>query len=451
MLRIAYAKLTKRRFAITLYQSTNLQTAADHRGPSSDLKTASLTRGRLTLGGWPMSRQLFKLLSTISACIILSACGNSDNTTAKNHSENNNTSNTDDVKSADSSNYDILITNGQVIVGDGSPAISADIGITGDVIELLGDGSSSTAARTIDAAGLTVAPGFIDMHTHADDALGNPEYSPLLNFLMQGVTTVRPGADGSGSYEIARTKAEWEANGMGLNATMFAGHRVIREAVMGDDQLRSPTAEELAEMSSLVRAAMEEGAWGLSAQLEYGGYEVHVTTDEMIEIAKPVADYDGFYVAHIRDEASKFMDSVDETIAIGEGAGIRTNVTHIKATGRDNWGTMYDVVKRINDARAEGVPITADQYPFLQGAPIDYVTALIDVPQSLDELYQLSQGVHEGDVTAEGPDNGRALFVEKLQAALRDPEMREQLKQSTYEDRVANPSPVAVGAGRIFE
>lgn len=387
-----------------------------------------------------MIQATLKSTALLCALSMTSACG--DRTPS---SEAISTTNvvSPETTASDIKEYDVLIANGSVYIGDGSPAIEADIAVKGDTILLVGDASDSESLRIIDATGLVVAPGFIDMHTHVDDAFSDPDLSPIVNYVIQGVTTVRPGADGSGSYEIAKTKAAWEANGMGANAVMFAGHRVIREKVMGEDQLRSPTQAELDEMKSLVRKAMDEGAWGLSAQLEYGGYETFVTTDEMIELSRPVADYDGFYVAHIRDEASKLVDAVNETIAIGEGAGIRTNVTHLKATGRDNWGVMRDVVQVINDARVRGVEITADQYPFLQGAPIDYITALIDIPESMDELYQLSQGVHEGDISANTGANNRTQFVEKLQAALQDPQMREQLKQSTYEQRVADPSPVA--------
>ena len=336
--------------------------------------------------------------------------------------------------------FDILITGGRAIIGDGAPAVEADIGVVGDTITEIGRLSGRSAATVIDADGLIVAPGFIDMHTHVDDAFGDPALSPVLNYLFQGVTTVRPGADGFGSYDIAGTKQAWESNGMGTNAVMFAPHRVIRNTVMSDDQLRAPTAEELAAMVALVEKAMQEGAWGVSAQLEYGGYETYVTTEEMIAFSRPVADFGGFYVSHIRNEASGILDAINETIEIGAAIGTRTSVTHLKATGRDNWGLMKDAVALINDARARGVDIVADQYPFLQGAPIDYVTALIDIPPTMEELYALSMQLGEPDMGIADQEGAREKFVVKLQAALRDPEMREQLKQSTYEQRQENPS-----------
>ena len=339
--------------------------------------------------------------------------------------------------------FDILIKNGRVVDGTGNPWIYADIGIVGDTIMEIGDLDGRTAATVIDAEGLVVSPGFIDMHTHVDEGLGDPELSANLNYLLQGVTTVRPGADGYGSYKIAETKQRWESHGIGTNAAMLAGHHVIRHEVMGEDQLRPPTAEELARMQALVRQAMEEGAWGLSAQLEYAGFNIHVTTEEMIEVTRPIADFGGFYISHMRDEASEIAAAIQESIDIGQGAGVRVSVTHLKATGRNNWGLMRDAVALINEARADGIQIVADQYPFLQGAPIDFITALIDVPRDMETLYELSRGVEESDMAVADQTEARARFVAALQAALRDPAARERLRHSTYEQRLDNPSAVA--------
>ena len=345
--------------------------------------------------------------------------------------------------SGQNSQYDILIKNGRVIDGTGNPWYYADVGVDGDRIAAIGDLSNATGRETIDATNLVVAPGFIDMHTHVDDGFGDPDRSAILNYLIQGVTTVRPGADGSGRYEILGLKSLWEDNGMGVNAVPFAGFAVIRREVLGDDQLRSPTKAELERMKALVRRAMEEGAWGMSAQLEYGGFNIHVTTEELIELSKVVGEFDGFYVAHIRDEAGQLVEAVHETIAISEGAGVPVNVTHLKATGRSNWGLMRDAVAEINKARARGVMITADQYPFLQGAPIDYITALIDVPPDMQPLYELARSIEERDIAVDDQTERRQQYVSALQDALRDPSMRSRLRESTYEKRADNPSSVA--------
>ena len=338
---------------------------------------------------------------------------------------------------------DLVIRDGRIVNGTGNPWFHADVGISGDTIVAVGDLSGAAARQTIDASGLIVAPGFIDMHTHVDDGFADASTSANLNYLLQGVTTVRPGADGSGSYAIDEQKRSWEENGIGTNAVPFAGYTVIRHEVLGEDQLRAPTAAEMEHMKSLVRRAMNEGAWGISAQLEYDGFNLYVTTEEMVEVASVVRDYGGIYTAHIRDEASDIVAAVEETIAIGERAGIPVNVTHIKATGRDNWGLMRSAVASINSARARGVAITADQYPFLQGAPIDYITALIDIPEDMQPLHDMSQQLREpGGATPETPEL-RQRFNAELQAALRDPERRERLRQSTYEQRPDNPSAVA--------
>lgn len=343
----------------------------------------------------------------------------------------------------ESPELDLVIRHGRVVNGTGNPWFQADVGIMGDRIEAIGDLSDTAARQTIDASGLIVAPGFIDMHTHVDDGFADASTSANLNYLLQGVTTVRPGADGSGSYAIDEQTRLWEENGIGTNAVPFAGFTVIRHEVLGEDQLRAPTAGEMERMKSLVRRAMNEGAWGISAQLEYDGFNLYVTTEEMVEVASVVRDYGGFYVAHIRDEASDFVAAVEETIEIGERAGIPVNVTHIKATGRDNWGLMRSAVASIESARERGVAITADQYPFLQGAPIDYITALIDIPEDMQPLHDMSQQLREPGGTAPETPELRQRFNAELQAALRDPERRERLRRSTYEQRPDNPGAVA--------
>ena len=343
----------------------------------------------------------------------------------------------------ESTELDLVIRDGRIVNGTGNPWFLADVGISGDTIVTVGDLSGAAARQAIDASGLIVVPGFIDMHTHVDDGFADASTSANLNYLLQGVTTVRPGADGSGSYAIDEQTRLWEENGIGTNAVPFAGFTVIRHEVLGEDQLRAPTAAEMEHMQSLVRRAMNEGAWGISAQLEYDGFNLYVTTDEMVEVASVVRDYGGIYTAHIRDEASDIVAAVEETIAIGERAGIPVNVTHIKATGRDNWGLMRSAVASINSARARGVAITADQYPFLQGAPIDYITALIDIPEDLQPLHDMSQQLREPGGTAPEMPELRQRFNAELQAALRDPELRERLRRSTYEQRPDNPSAVA--------
>ncbi len=165
---------------------------------------------------------------------------------------------------APADDFDLLIRNGRIVNGTGNPWFVADVGIRGDTIAEIGDLSSRGASRRIDADRLVVAPGFIDLHTHVDDAFDSTEANAILNYLIQGVTTVRTGSDGSGSFRIAATKERWEAGGIGANAVMMAPFNSIRREVMGEDNQRGATPEEIARMRSMVSQGMSDGAWGIS-------------------------------------------------------------------------------------------------------------------------------------------------------------------------------------------
>lgn len=341
-------------------------------------------------------------------------------------------------------NFDILVINGKITNGTGNPWFYGDVGIKGNTIVAIGDLSGNTASTIIDAKGLIVAPGFIDLHTHCDDnGLGEPGSNANLNYLIQGTTTVRTGSCGAGTYKIAETKAAWEKQGIGTNAVLLVGNIPIREQVMGDDQLRAPSPEEIKQMQDLVRQAMHEGAWGLSAGLEYGGYNKVVTTEEVIAITQPVAEYDGVYTSHMRDEAAFILDAINETIRIGEETGVPVNCTHIKVTGKNNWGLMREAVKLINDARTRGLAVTADQYPYLQGSPIGFITELVDVPEDMEPFTELRNKLWDRNMSEKERGQTRQQYVTALQEALKDPIKRELIRASTYEDRLDNPSAVA--------
>jgi N-acyl-D-amino-acid deacylase len=339
--------------------------------------------------------------------------------------------------------FDILITNGKIINGTGNPWFYGDVGIKDNTIIAIGNLSGETAATVIDAEGLVVAPGFIDMHTHCDDGLGESSSNANLNYLIQGTTTVRTGSCGSGTYKIAETKAAWEKQGIGTNAVLLVGNIPIREKILGDEQSRAPTPEEIKQMQELVQQAMHEGAWGISTGLEYGGYNEVVTTEEVIAITEPVAEYDGVYTSHMRDEAAKILDAIKETIRIGEATGVPVNCTHIKATGKNNWGLMGDAVKLINEARARGIMVTADQYPFIQGAPIEFITELVDIPKDMAPFAELRNEIRTREISQVEREQKRHKYVEELQKALKDPEKRTRIKEATYEKRTENPSAVA--------
>ena len=277
--------------------------------------------------------------------------------------------------------FDVIVRNGRVLDGTGNPAFRADIGIVGDRIAAIGDLSAATASRTIDATGLYVSPGFIDVHSHADRSLAsdNLEGRMAPNLVVQGITTVVMGADGRNStWPIADEMAAYRSLGVAVNVVPMVGHGTVRGLVMGDDYERPATQEEIAAMRELVRQGMEEGAWGLGAGPEYrpGRFS---TTEEIIALAEVVADYDGFYYSHQRSQSPLPLwqtpsivkgwrltgtDGMKETIRIGRESGIRVVGSHIKAKGPTMWGQSARDVMLIDRARAEGVQVYLDQYPY---------------------------------------------------------------------------------------
>jgi N-acyl-D-aspartate/D-glutamate deacylase len=262
---------------------------------------------------------------------------------------------------------DLLIKGGTVVDGSGSAAVKNDIGIRGDRIVFVGKSArlKVEAARTLDAAGMIVAPGFIDPHTHALEDLSNPKSSGSENYLMQGVTTVVTGNDGGGPFRVAETLEKWERQGIGTNAALLVGKGTVRGAVVGEGDVQ-PTIEQLAQMKNLIAQAMDEGAFGMSTGLYYSPGSF-ARTEEVIELAKVVAAKGGVYDTHMRDEGSYsigLLGSIRETIRIGREAKIPVHISHIKALGKDVWGQSRRVVRIIKQARAAGIKVTANQYPY---------------------------------------------------------------------------------------
>ncbi len=262
---------------------------------------------------------------------------------------------------------DLLIRGGTVIDGSGAPARRADVGIRGDRITFVGDASAGrvAAAKTIDAAGLIVSPGFIDPHTHTAGDLSNAQRKSNLPYLMQGVTTVITNNDGGGGIEIGKQLETWTKNGIGTNAAVYIGQGSVRGAVMGMSGA-APTPAQLEEMKKIVARGMDEGAIGMSTGLYYapGSYS---STEEVIELAKVAAAKGGLYDSHIRDESSYtigLIGSVNEVIRIGREAHMPVHISHIKALGADVWGQSDTIIALMKRARAEGIDITASQYPY---------------------------------------------------------------------------------------
>lgn len=255
--------------------------------------------------------------------------------------------------------YDLIIRHGRVIDGTGNPAFYADVAVKGGRIVRLGR-VEGTATKEIDATGLVVAPGFIDVHTHADEL---PEQPLAENFLRMGVTSVVVGNCGGSALDVGKFYREIEKNGVSVNATTLIGHNTVRTAAMGGSFDRVPTSEEAAKMKALVDQAMKDGAVGLSTGLIYLP-GVFAKTEEIVELAKAVSPYGGIYASHMRYENARIKDALDEVFRIAREAGVRAEVSHIKLSGETSWGKAEEILAYIDAARATGLDITQDQYAY---------------------------------------------------------------------------------------
>ena len=261
---------------------------------------------------------------------------------------------------AQPASYDLIVSNGRVIDGASNPWFRADIGINGDTIAAIGDLSTSTAKQRIDAHGLMVAPGFIDVHSHG--RRGILLVPTAENYLREGVTTFIEGPDGSSPLPLPPFFDKIKQTRVSVNIGSFVGHGTIRESVIGLAN-RDATPAELDRMRALAKQAMLDGAFGLSTGLFYvpGNF---AKTEEVIELAKVVGALGGIHQSHMRDESDHIEDSVRETIRIGEEGHLPTQVTHHKVVGKSNWGKSDATLKLVADARARGVDVTIDQYPY---------------------------------------------------------------------------------------
>jgi dihydroorotase/N-acyl-D-amino-acid deacylase len=279
--------------------------------------------------------------------------------------------------------FDLVIRNGHIIDGTGSPWYSGDIGIINGRIAQIGVLSGAPAKRVIDAQGRVVAPGFIDM-------LGQSELSILVNphlpsKIFQGITTEITGEGGSvaplnkrliaadrGGFSHYKVKPDWltfreyfarlEKQGMGINLASYVGATQVRRVVLGDGN-RAPTAAELEQMKALVREAMQQGAVGVSTALQYAPAP-YAKTEELIALAAEAAKFGGIYSTHMRSEGDSIDDALDEAFRIGREANIPVEIWHLKAAGKQNWSRMPEIVSRIEAARASGVDVSADTYAY---------------------------------------------------------------------------------------
>ena len=282
--------------------------------------------------------------------------------------------------------YDVIIREGRVIDGSGNPWVSGDVAIRGDRIAAIGNLAGADAKRVIDAKGLVVAPGFIDMLGQSEMALLIDNRS--LSKISQGITTEITGEGASAAPQNPRTlaqlqpgldqyhlKVDWstlaeyfarlEKSGTPLNIGTYVGAAQIREMILGDDN-RAPSPEELEQMKALVAQAMQDGAFGISTALIYppGHY---AKTEELIELAKVVSRYGGLYASHMRSEGQTEAAAIDEALRIGQEAHLPVEIFHLKVIGKPRWGSMPKIVAKIQAARDAGQDVSADMYPYVAG------------------------------------------------------------------------------------
>jgi N-acyl-D-amino-acid deacylase len=286
-------------------------------------------------------------------------------------------------RTSDIAPFDLLVLNGHVIDGTGSPWYAADVGIRGGRIAAIGRLADAAAKERIDAHGRVVAPGFIDM-------LGQSELTLLVDAhvpskIYQGITTEITGEGGSAAplndaiikadhvgYEHLKITPDWrtfgqyfarlEKQGIGINIASYVGATQVRRTVLGDADVQ-PTSAQLVRMKALVREAMQQGAVGVSTSLQYAPAP-YAKTDELIALAQEAAKYGGIYATHMRSEGDAVLDALDEAIRIGRDAKIPVEIWHIKAAGKKNFGRMKDIVAKVEAARASGVEVTADTYAY---------------------------------------------------------------------------------------
>ena len=320
---------------------------------------------------------------------------------------------------------DLLIVGGVVVDGSGDGPRSGTVVIAGNSIVTVGgaaaDGGGVQAFDTIDATGLVVAPGFIDVHNHTPPAIVLPGNHLNEGFIRQGVTTVFGGPDGAfAPAHIRRFSELYATHGIGTNVAFYVGHNGIRNEVMGDDQRRAPTDEELQAMRALVREGMELGAFGLSTGLMYEP-GMFSETAEVIALAQEAAAQGGVYDSHVRNPVHDFVGSDREVVEVAEAAGLAGKIGHLKAVGLHNEGVIADIVELVEAARRRGIVIVSDQYPY-DGAATASLTGIVVAPPDVEGMDAFRQMARQGRTEA-----GMA----ELKAALADPGSRALIRQAS--------------------
>ncbi|SPF36405.1 Dihydroorotase [Candidatus Sulfotelmatobacter kueseliae] len=348
--------------------------------------------------------------------------------------------------STSSTTFDLVITNGHIIDGTGSPWYSGDIGIRGGRIAAIGNLSEAARTRTIDAQGKVVAPGFIDMLGQSDLTIQVEPRVP--SKIYQGITTEITGEGNSAgplndaiiaadraTYDHYHLNPDWrtlgeyfaklERQGIGINLASYVGATQVRRMVLGDDD-KQPSAAQLEQMKDLVRQAMREGAVGVSTALEYAPAP-YAKTEELIALASEASKFGGIYATHMRNESDAVLAAIDEALRIGREAHIPVEIWHIKVAGKENWGRMPEVVAKINAARAQGIDVSANTYAY---------------PAWFNDLSAfVPQWAHDG---------GAAKLVERLKDPAARARMRKDMETPSTEwdnewQEIPGPESVLIG------
>lgn len=255
--------------------------------------------------------------------------------------------------------YDLMIRNVSIQTGDGTEAFISDIALQGNKITGIGKQLSGIGIKEIDGTGLTISPGFIDVHAHLEPLTIFPSAE---SHIRMGVTTALGGPDGGGPLPIGEYLDSLQAMGIGLNVAYLVGHNAVRTHIMGLEN-RSPTSDELYEMKTLIEQSMAEGAFGISTGLKYlpGAFAKY---PEIVELSKSASKHGGIYTSHLREEGLGLIEAVDEAIRLSDDASIPVVLTHHKAIGQPMWGKSQQTIQMVEDARDKGLDVMVDQYPY---------------------------------------------------------------------------------------
>ncbi len=253
----------------------------------------------------------------------------------------------------------MIIKNGKIIDGSGNPWYTADIGIKGKFIKKIGYIEEKLGKKVIIARDLIVSPGFIDVHTHAEGIEKNPK---IENYSFQGVTTVISGNCGGHPYPLREHFKKLLKNGISINYGSLVGHNTIRQLVLGKKQAL-PTKEEMIKMKKILEDELQNGGLGLSTGLAYMP-GIYSNTEELVELGKVVAKYNGIYTSHIRNQGKKIKEAIEEAIKVGEANGIPVLISHIKLADESVWNEVWRITKPVEEARSRGIEVFLDQYPY---------------------------------------------------------------------------------------